>query len=291
MALARVHIAALFLAPLAWACSGKAESIQLGNAVGGGSPGSSGAVMSGSGGHGGAGNSGAGGSLTVGVGTGSGGDGGSGGDPLCGTKLTGAVRDFHVAHPDFEKFLGTDKGIVTNTLGADKKPVYAGNPTTPTTTGKANFDQWYRDVMGVNMNIPFTIQLSDMGGGIYGYDNQLFFPIDNLGFGNEGNGHNFHFTFELHTAFIYKGFEVFEFIGDDDVFVYINGHLAVNLGGVHGADTGSIDLKANEAMLGLKLNQVASLDLFFAERHTVDSHFKVQTTIGSFVDCGGGGPK
>ncbi len=33
-------------------------------------------------------------------------------------------------------------------LGADGTPVYAGNPTTPTTTGAANFNEWYHDVPG-----------------------------------------------------------------------------------------------------------------------------------------------
>ncbi len=275
-----------------WGCTGDASSkLPLPFGTGGANSG----TLSGGTQSGGTQSGGSGGSKTSGVGGGldsvAAGSGGAGGDPFCGTKVTGTLRDFHSAHPDFEKFLGDDKNIVKADLGGDKKPVYAGNPTTATTTGKANFDQWYRDVAGVNMTFPLTIQLVDMGGGIWGYDNQTFFPLDNQGFGNEGNPHNYHFTFELHTAFIYKGFEVFEFIGDDDVWVFINNKLAINLGGVHGAESGTIDLKQNEAMLGLTSGKVVSLDLFFAERHTVDSHFKLQTTIGSFVDCGGEPPK
>src|SRR6266446_6897210 len=55
-----------------------------------------------------------------------GGDGGS-----CSPNFTGKLRDFHDTHPDFEKFLGDDRGIVKVDLGADSKPVYASATTTP----------------------------------------------------------------------------------------------------------------------------------------------------------------
>jgi fibro-slime domain-containing protein len=203
----------------------------------------------------------------------------------CETTLVATVRDFMEGHPDFEYVIETDPGIVQSMLGGDGKPVYAGG-TTGTTTGQANFDQWYRDVAGVNINIPTQIALMDQGDGTYVYDNPAFFPIDGQGFGDEGNAHNYHFTLEMHTQFVYQGGEVFTFRGDDDLFTFINGRLGIDLGGVHGPLEGSIDLDAMAGALGIVPGGVYDLDFFFAERHTSESNFRIETTIGCFQPPG-----
>ena len=210
------------------------------------------------------------------------GDGG-----LCGTTLVGTVRDLQDSHADFEKFTNvSDKQIVAQMLGADQKPVYAGNPRTPSTTGKENFDAWYHDVPGVNMALPVSIALTPTGQGTYSFNNDAFFPVDGQGFGNQGRNHNFHFTAEIHTRFIYRGGEVFTFKGDDDIFVFINQRLVINLGGVHAQQTEQVSLDARATEIGISTGGTYALDLFFAERHTVESHIRIDTTIGSFVDCG-----
>lgn len=192
--------------------------------------------------------------------------------------LTGTVRDFLDTHPDFEAELGFDPGIVESILGGDKKPVYAGEAGNPTTHGEEAFDQWYRDTAGVNLSDSLSITLDNgmVGeGGTYTFADGSFFPIDGLLLGNQGRIHNYHFTYELHTAFTYTGGEVFTFTGDDDLWVFIDDSLVIDLGGVHGALSDTVSLDS----LGLTLGEDYDLDLFFAERHTTASTFRIDTSI------------
>jgi fibro-slime domain-containing protein len=215
--------------------------------------------------------------------------GGSGAND-CNPALTGVVRDFKAwndgaGHPDFERYGGEGlKGIVEPVLGADHKPVYAHPGPTEHTTGPAEFDQWYRDVAGVNQSFPFTILGQVTPEGAFVYDNGMFFPIDGQGFGNEGQAHNFGFTFELHMEFAYKGGEVFTFSGDDDLWVFINDRLAIDLGGLHPEQSVVLDVDAAAASLGLVVGETYPLDLFHAERHTNESNFRIESTL-SFTNC------
>ncbi len=278
----------LSLAALAGAgCGGKGGTASNFGNSGGSSSGGSGAGT-GTGGNVNLGGNGGSGANSSG-GSGANGSGGSGGNGYCGSALTGTIRDFQQSHPDFEYVISDDKGIVESQIGADHKPVYAhGNNPTTTVHSQTTFDQWYHDVPNVNIKIPYKITLTKASGDVYTYDNGAFFPIDNQGWGNEGNNHNFHFTFEIHTKFVYNGGEVFTFTGDDDLWTFINGKLAIDLGGVHGAETASVDLDQQAGTLGLQKGGTYSLEVFSAERHTTESHFRIDTTIASFVDCGGG---
>src|SRR5512139_482226 len=127
--------------------------------------------------------------------------------PPAEARALAAVRDFRIAHPDFEGTTGSKKGIVQQMLGADHKPVYGPEPMTPpvVTSNAANFDQWYRDVPNVNQTFSQTLPLTQVSPGRFVYENSAFFPLDGQGFGNEGNNHNFHFTTEIHGRFTYRG--------------------------------------------------------------------------------------
>lgn len=309
---------------------------------------------SGSGGGGGKGGSGGGGgSLNLGgsAGSGANGGGGSGGSAAdaglgCG-QVVGVVRDFRASHPDFEcskdspvKVVDPDAkdcgpwdpaivGPLGSAIGPKSKPLYAGGAKTPSTTGATHFDQWFNDVSGVNASKQVVFQLTSSGKGTFVYETDFFFPIDGLLFDTEpgnpdsnffpsddGKKRNFHFTYELHTTFRYKAGSTFLFRGDDDVFVYVNGKLAVNIGGIHVPMEGKIDLDkgrveitspmgfpslsvnaglgftesipggvAGSVNLGLTAGQIYPMDFFFAERNCCASNFRLETNF-EFVDCG-----
>lgn len=198
-------------------------------------------------------------------------------------------------HPDFEnpfgEMGGDDRGIVTNCLGDDGLPVYANaSGGTTTTTSTANFNQWYRDATNVNLTFLDQITLDRQTGGEYRFTrtgNNMFFPLDGMGWGNQQGrdadnvSHNFHFTSVARYWFEYRGGEELDFSGDDDVWVYVNGHRVIDLGGVHEEETASITLDATAATAnGLQTGKVYEIVVFQAERHTVDSNYTL--TISDF---------
>jgi fibro-slime domain-containing protein len=217
-------------------------------------------------------------------------------------------------HADFEQFQGSvTTGLVQSTLGTDSEPVWKSNGPVggELLTGPVPFCWWYHDggCAGAGSVNPFAKRVFlDLTGNptslllvrqgttnVYRFNSTAFFPVDRLGWNAGANPqtdaactgtaqHNFSFTSELHYPFTYQSSSspVFQFTGDDDVWVFINGHLAVDLGGTHGASSGSITLDpATATTLGLVNGGMYSIDMFQAERHTCASNYRL--TLSGFV--------
>lgn len=177
----------------------------------------------------------------------------------------------HIASCRYSEALGDTPGSFT------------GNVEAAGIQSDATFRQWFRDVPGVNLSRPIQIDLVRSQSGRFVFDDTMdelysnrqgFFPINTDLFGNTPNEHsNYHFTYELEAQFDYTvgGAGRFEFWSTDDLWVFVNGHLVIDLGGTHNVELQTISLDRCDFIT----NGRNSLKIFLAERNRNQSNFRI----------------
>ena len=154
------------------------------------------------------------------------------------------------------------RGCLQPRLNANGKPAVAR--TDGSCDQLRDVTAWYTGTPSATVNLDFCPNYQT---GLHSFD----WPEDFLPMG-DGNAL---FAMEIEIFFNYNGGEVFNFRGDDDVFVFINGTLVLDIGGCHGAQDASVALDS----LGLERYRNYEMKLFHAERCYGSSNFKAEFTL------------
>ena len=189
---------------------------------------------------------------------------------------------------------------MTTVTGTDKKehsvPIYGmavdaykSIVLTDNGTGTYSFEAGYS---GTKKDVRYDQESGTIYNGTNGGDESGFYPLENLGYEQPGlltatskvnNGaKNGGFTLRGESQFVYNKASklYFTFTGDDDVYMYINGTLALDLGGAHGRNSKTVNLNDLDATkYGLKEGQVATFTFFYMERCSDASTFGIKTNM------------
>lgn len=189
---------------------------------------------------------------------------------------------------------------MTTVAGTDKKehsvPIYGmavdaykSIVLTDNGTGTYSFEAGYS---GTKKDVRYDQESGTIYNGTNGGDESGFYPLENLGYEQPGlltatskvnNGaKNGGFTLRGESQFVYNKASklYFTFTGDDDVYMYINGTLALDLGGAHGRNSKTVNLNDLDATkYGLKEGQVATFTFFYMERCSDASTFGIKTNM------------
>ncbi len=172
----------------------------------------------------------------------------------------------HVAEP-----LRTSCNIVDDT------PAQFGSADPGAVSSAASFETWFQDTPGLNMESQARLLFQQQPGEALTFSSDDFRPIDGQLLGAGTWEPNRNFTIEMDSEFTYTpcSGQFFEFSGDGDAYVYIDGKLVMELAGNNTGMKQYVDFDR----LGLDPAQPHTLQFFYAQRSCSPSKFNVRTNV------------
>jgi fibro-slime domain-containing protein len=231
-------------------------------------------------------------------------------DGECRYLMAATVRDFSKGHPDFDfgslTGASVQKGMVEPSIGTDRKPIRSSKAPLPPVTFDRFAGWWRTDSTNADETLRsyescVDIPMSKASDGLWEYDSYRdspdhgFWPVEGPAnrFGETsptcyvkpppdssiwvmgGLMRNGNFCMESHASFIYRPGQNFTFYGDDDLWVFINDKLVVDLGGVHLPKSDSVDLDSLSLTAGMEYKW----DFFYCDRQPCGSALRFKTSI------------
>ena len=134
--------------------------------------------------------------------------------------------------------------------------------------------------------------VKDQNGNILTTEGADFYPLDGdrkLSYENSNTAHNYFFGMRYDVSFKigdYVGPMNYEFTGDDDLWVLLDGKLVLDLGGIHGAADGTVDIweklgKTADQLTPEEKEKEHKLTVLYMERGAGESNCKMKFTLPS----------